>query len=100
MRKLLTIAPAALMLTACSQPEPPPPPPPDTVVVMDTITITREVPPPLPEGDAATICLSTGQNIDIRVSAAGDTLIGPRRVRLRDLGPAVGFVGTYAGDEA
>lgn len=100
MRKLLPLAPAVLLLTACSPPEPPPPPPPDTVVVMDTVTITREVPPPLPEGDAAVLCLASGQNVEIRVSAAGDTLIGPRRVRLRDLGPAVGFVGNYADDEA
>lgn len=100
MRKLLAFAPTALVIAACSSPEPPPPPPPDTVVVTDTITITREVAPPLPEGQVAQICLATGQNIQIRVSMAGDTLVGPRRVRLMDLGPAVGFLGDYAADEA
>jgi hypothetical protein len=84
---------------ACTPPPPPELPPPDTIVRVDTITITREVAPPLPEGRAAMICLANGQNIEVRVSEAGDTLVGPARIRLMDLGPAVGFVGNYANDQ-
>ena len=91
---------AAMTLAACGGGEPPPePPPPDTVVRLDTITITREVEPPLPEGRMATVCLANGQNVPIRVSPAGDTLVGPKRVALSDLGPAIGFMGTYADGE-
>jgi hypothetical protein len=99
-RAALLIPLAALTLSACSSGPPPQPPPPDTVVRLDTITITREVEPPLPEGRLATLCLATGQNAEIRISPAGDTLIGPRRVPLVELGPAVGFVGDYAAHEA
>lgn len=93
---------AALAMVACMGGPPPevPPPVPDTVVVMDTVVVTREVAPPLPEGQMGTICLGSGQNVEIRVTAAGDTLIGPRRVRMADLGPGVGFLGSYAGGEA
>ncbi|MFO7894774.1 MAG: hypothetical protein R6U63_13645 [Longimicrobiales bacterium] len=91
---------AAMTLAACGGGEPPPePPPPDTVVQLDTITITREVEPPLPEGRLSNICLANGQSVEIRISPAGDTLVGPRRVPLSDLGPAIGFVGSYAGGE-
>ncbi|MEJ2541386.1 MAG: hypothetical protein P8188_15695 [Gemmatimonadota bacterium] len=90
-----------LTLVACAgQPEQPDPMPVDTIVRVDTITITREVPPPLPEGQAATVCLANGQNAEVRVSAQGDTLVGPRRVRLAELGPGVGFLGDYAADES
>ena len=65
----------------------------------DTIVVTREVAPPLPEGRSTMICLASGQNIEVRISPAGDTLIGPRRVRMADLGPGVGFTGNYAGSE-
>lgn len=101
MRRAPLLVPlAALFLSACGGGPPPEPPPPDTVVRLDTITITREVEPPLPEGRLTTLCLATGQNVEIRVSPAGDTLIGPRRVPLIELGPAIGFVGDYASHEA
>lgn len=87
---------ATLILSACGGGPPPEPPPPDTVIRLDTITITREVEPPLPEGRAATLCLANGQSVQIRVSPAGDTLVGPRRVTLTQLGPGIGFVGEYA----
>jgi hypothetical protein len=90
---LLTLA-----LAACGGGTPPPSPEP--VVQVDTIMITREVEPPLPEGRPATVCLASGENVDILISAAGDTLIGPRRVALSDLGPGVSFVGDYAADES
>lgn len=99
-RIALLVPLAAMALAACGGGEPPPePPPPDTVVRLDTITITREVEPPLPEGRLATICLANGQNVDIRISSAGDTLVGPRRVALGDLPPTIGFLGSYAGGE-
>jgi hypothetical protein len=70
-----------------------PPPPPDTVVV------EREVAPPMPTGTTSTICLATGQNQEIMITAQGDTLVGPNRVSVRDLGPSVGFAGAYAAGE-
>lgn len=67
-----------------------PAPPPDTVVVERTIA------PELPSGTAETLCLSTGVQIAVFVTAAGDTLVGPSRARLSDLRPGIGFAGTYA----
>lgn len=90
----------SLGLTACGAGAPEEPPPPDTIVRLDTITITREVEPPLPEGRLATVCLASGQNVEVRISPAGDTLVGPSRVALGDLGPAIGFVGSYAAGES
>lgn len=69
-----------------------PPPPPDTVFV------TREVERPLPDGNPANLCLATGQSIEVRVTAQGDTLVGPSRASIRDLRPGVVFAGAYAGD--
>lgn len=78
-----------------------PAPPPDTV------RITREVERPLPEGTPAMVCLATGENAEVRVTAQGDTLVGPSRASIRTLRPGVVFAGTYAegrgwytGDEA
>ncbi len=67
-----------------------PAPPPDTVIV------TREVGRPLPEGNPASICLATGQDVDILLTAQGDTLVGPDRTSIRTLRPGVVFAGTYA----
>jgi hypothetical protein len=69
-----------------------PAPPPDTVVV------AREVPPPLPTGTPALVCLSTGDETEVRVTAEGDTLVGPGRVPLDQLRPGMGFAGAYAAD--
>lgn len=99
-RATLLVPLAALTLAACGGAPPAAEPEPlDPVVRVDTITITREVPPPLPDGRAATLCLASGQEAQIRVSPQGDTLVGPRRVRLADLRPAIGFLGDYAADE-
>lgn len=68
-----------------------PPPPPDTVIVVSTETA-------IPEGEDIEVCLSTGQNISVRVTAAADTLVGPEFVSLRSIRPAVDFVGSYAGN--
>ncbi len=67
-----------------------PAPPPDTV------RITREVERALPDGTPATICLATGENVEVRVTAQGDTLVGPTRVSIKTLRPGVVFAGTYA----
>lgn len=68
-----------------------PAPPPDTV------TITREVAPPLPTGQATDICLATGETIQVLVTAQGDTLVGPARTSIRVLRQSgVVFAGEYA----
>lgn len=68
-----------------------PPPPPDTVVI-DTSPI-----PVLPEGDRITLCLSTGRNVELLVTAQGDTLVGPDGAPMDALRPALDFAGSYAG---
>ena len=78
--------------TRVSKPEVPAPPPPR----VDTVTVTKEVPPPLPEGTPAIVCLSTGFPMQVLVSAAGDTLVGEKRIALKDLRPGLVFEGTYA----
>lgn len=65
-----------------------PAPPPDTVVVER----------PLPEGTPVEVCLSTGENARVIVTAEGDTLLGPDRASIRELRPTVVFAGRYAGD--
>jgi hypothetical protein len=67
-----------------------PAPPPDTV------RITREVERALPDGTPAMVCLSTGENVQVRVTAQGDTLVGPSRAPIATLRPGVVFAGTYA----
>ena len=71
-----------------------PAPPPDTVIV------ERQVGRPLPEGNPASICLATGQDVDILLTAQGDTLVGPDRTSIRTLRPGVVFAGTYADGRA
>ncbi len=63
-----------------------PAPPPDTVVVRA----------PLPTGTPTTICLATGESVDVLITKGGATLVGPSRVPLEELRPAVDFAGTYA----
>lgn len=100
MSRIALVPLAAMLLTACGGGQPGEAAPADTIVRLDTIVVTREVEPPPPEGRPSTICLANGQNVEIRISPAGDTLVGPQRVVLGDLGPTVGFVGNYAGDES
>jgi hypothetical protein len=66
-----------------------PPPPPDTVVV------GTGAPPP-PPGEDGALCLSTGQSVPVRITQAGDTLVGPDFVSLRSVRPLLDFAGTYA----
>jgi hypothetical protein len=67
-----------------------PAPPPDTVIV----TVGAPVQPP--SGDDQTLCLSTGEAIAVRVTAAGDTLLAPGYQSLRQLGTGVALAGAYA----
>ena len=67
-----------------------PAPPPDTVIV------TREVAPPVPQGTPTEICIATGENVIVYLTPQGDTLVGPNRVTISSLGPGVAFAGTYA----
>ncbi len=71
-----------------------PAPPPDTVEVI------REVAPELPTGNPAQICLATGENVSVLLTAQGDTLVGPQRTSIRQLRPGVVFAGTYADGRA
>jgi hypothetical protein len=68
----------------------------------------RTVPPPAPAPPApppereepeltpTRICLATGENVDIYLTPQGDTLVGPRRVSVREMGPEAAFAGSYA----
>jgi hypothetical protein len=62
----------------------------------DTVIVERTVAPPLPTGTPASMCLATGENVQVMVTAQGDTLVGPQRVSIRTLRPGVVFAGTYA----
>jgi hypothetical protein len=66
-----------------------PAPPPDTVIVE-----RGETPPP--QGTDTEVCLSTGQSIPLRITPAGDTLVGASYSPLRSLRPAMTFAGGYA----
>lgn len=67
-----------------------PPPPPDTVVVGARPAVAYA-------GEPASICLSTGQDVPLRITAVGDTLVGNPPVPIRSMRPGLVFAGTYAG---
>jgi hypothetical protein len=67
-----------------------PPPPPDTVLLGVEAA-------PAPEGDLVEVCLATGQGVPVRITAAGDTLVGPSFTPLESLRPVLDFAGSYAG---
>jgi hypothetical protein len=67
-----------------------PPPPPDTVVIRETVE------PALPEGTPTQLCLATGETVTVYITPQGDTLVGPRRVSVSQLGAGVAFAGEYA----
>ena len=77
--------------------------PPDTVVLPapppDTVVIERTVASP-PVGRSATLCLATGVDVPVVLTAAGDTLVGPAWTPVADLRPGVDFAGVYAGAES
>jgi len=70
-----------------------PAPPPDTVVVQVAVGEG-----PVRDGISSSICLSTGQNVPIMLTPAGDTLLGPEATPIRTLRPGLVFAGTYAGN--
>jgi hypothetical protein len=74
---------------------------PDTIVIPapppDTVIVNAGAAPARLEGEPVTLCLSTGRNVDVNVTAAGDTLVGPTGVPLEELRPVVDFAGEYAG---
>ena len=67
-----------------------PAPPPDTVVV---IRAEESLPA---RGTPVTLCLATGEPVEIFRTEEGDTLVGRSRVAIEDLRPALAFAGTYA----
>ena len=71
-----------------------PPPPPDTVLVGDGVAGAEDE----AEGEETTLCLSTGQNVPIRVTEAGDTVVAGSGVSLAEVRPFLSFAGSYAGD--
>lgn len=86
-----------VLLCGCQPPPAPIPlPPPAAPPRVDTVFVIKEVTAPLPEGAAATVCLSTGLPLQVHIAANGDTLIGERRVPLRELRPGVVLEGAYA----
>ena len=79
-------------------------PAPDVVVLPaappDTVVVTRIENPPPPAGTPVTLCLSTGDGVEVLLTSAGDTLVGPSRTPLSDLRPAVVLAGVYAENRA
>lgn len=75
-------------------------PAPDVVVLPavppDTVVVTRVERPSPPVGTAFVLCLSTGDQIDVLLTVAGDTLVGPSQTPLRELRPTVVLAGVYA----
>lgn len=71
-----------------------PPPPPDTVVVEREVGVE----PPRRTGEPASMCLATGHEFEVLVTARRDTLVGPDRVSIEALRPGVAFAGSYAGE--
>ena len=70
----------------------------DTVrtVRVDTVRAAAAA-APLPTGQATTICLATGENVEVLVTAQGDTLVGASRTSVRTLRQGgVAFAGDYA----
>lgn len=76
-------------------------PPARTITRVDTIQTVRvdtvRVEPALPSGQAGTICLATGENAQVLVTAQNDTLVGAERTSIRVLRQGgVAFAGEYA----
>lgn len=85
---------SALALGACATLHPKP----QIITRVDTVTVTKEVAAPLPTGDTATVCLSTGVPVQVLVSARGDTLVGDARIPIKAVRPILSFQGEYASD--
>ena len=75
--------------------------PPRTITRVDTIRTVRvdtvRAGPALPTGQASTMCLSTGEAVQVLVTAQNDTLVGASRTSIRVLRQGgAGFAGEYA----
>ena len=79
-------------------------PDPDVVVLPaappDTVVVTRIENPAPPAGTPVTLCLSTGDPVEVLLTLAGDTLVGPSRAPLSELRPGVVLAGVYAANRA
>jgi hypothetical protein len=84
----------ALALSGCTALQPNP----QVLTRTDTVTVTDTVlrSPPQPQGDTATVCLSTGMPAPVLITAQGDTLIGEARVSIKSVRPVLDFAGQYA----
>lgn len=89
MRSIHVFTSLCPLLAGCAalQPEP------QIITRVDTVTVVKEVAPPIPPGDSLTICLSNGMSAPIVVTAAGDTLING--VSLKSVQPVLSFAGSY-----
>lgn len=76
---------------------------PDTIYMPapapDTVVVRVGEAAPRPEGREASICLSTGQNVPILITAANDTIVGDAGISMEQARPVLDFAGSYAGDD-
>lgn len=70
-----------------------PAPPPDTVVIVREIAAAAAA---AADGTSETLCLATGTGVGVRVTPAGDTLVGPSWASIKELRPGLVFAGSYA----
>lgn len=94
MTRVLVLALAVSSCTYFQKPEP------QIITRTDTVTVVKEVAPPLPVGDTTDVCLSTGMTVQVLVTSSGDTLIGDARVKLSDVRSVLSFAGAYAADKS
>ena len=71
-------------------------PAPQVITQVDTVTVVREVAPPMPTGDTTEVCLSTGMPARVLVTATGDTLVNG--VNVATVRPILSFAGAYLGE--
>jgi hypothetical protein len=73
---------------------------PDTIIIPapppDTVIVDTGAAPATLEGEPVTLCLSTGRDVQVNVTVAGDTLVGPSGIPIASLRPDVDFAGGYA----
>ncbi len=61
----------------------------------DAPATVREISTSEPEGERRTLCLATGRDVEILITPDGDTLVGPERRSVRELGDDA-YEGRYA----
>lgn len=90
--RVIVVTLAALAALASCAPQTTPQPEPR--ILVDTVVM--ETAPPRPSGTPTTLCLANGRDVEVLVNERGDTLIGPDRVAMSALRPALDFAGNYA----